>query len=294
MPAAPALRKYSITYPKCDLNKEHAAEILKANFTDIKAIVVAEEHHKDGDRHLHAYVEFKERRRRQTEAFDIEGHHGNVQGCRRTLDWIKYISKEDKEPFAEGIDLEAAKNKKASKLSVARASKLTYTELRKMVRPEMLQRTLAGLQLDKLLTAQVEDLEKPCGIWLCGPPGVGKSHDIRKYAAENKIAVYIKGHNKWWDGYSGEDIVLLDDIHPDQSGWITTFLKIWADAYKFNAETKGGTMCIRPKWIVVTSNFGPDDFAKQDTDGQAIRRRFIFEFVTRFDEAYEFLKEHLH
>lgn len=293
MGASPQLTKYAITYPQCPISKEHACELFRTMFEDIKCIIVAQEHHKDEKEHLHVYLEFTKRARRPTEAFDIEGYHGNIKSCRDTRGWIKYITKEDENPVSQGIDIEAALKKRASKLTVAKASKLSYMELRKLIKPEMLQRTIAGIQLDRMLSAKIQDLEKPCGMWLCGPPGVGKSHDVRKYAEERGIKLYNKHHNKWWDGYSGEDLVLLDDIHPDMASWITTFLKIWADAYAFNAETKGGTMHIRPKWIVVTSNFGPDDFAKQDVDGQAIRRRFIFEFVAKFDEAYGFLKEHL-
>lgn len=288
MPVAPALRKYSITYPQCILDKEHAGEILR-QFADARCVVVAHEKHADGHDHLHAYMEFRSRARRGTALFDIQGSHGNVQGCRNTKDWLKYITKFDKKPYSWGLDIEAALAKKNAHLSVAKAAEMSYDELRTKVRPEQLQRTLAGIQLDKLMTSEVSDLPGPCGIWIQGEPGVGKSHDIREYCKLAGKPYYDKPHNKWWDGYSGEEIVILDDIHEDQKSWITPFLKTWADAYAFKGETKGGTMQIRPKHIIVTSNFGPEDFADHDIDKQAIRRRFEYFYIMKYNETFDAL-----
>lgn len=292
MPVAPQLRKYSVTYPQCILDKHHAGEILR-QWQDAKAVVVAAEKHKDGANHLHAYIEFTTKRRRQTELFDIEGCHGNVQGCKNTKNWLEYITKEDKKPYTWGIDLEALKRKQNSHLSVKEASEMSYEELRTKVRPEQLQRTLAGIQLDRLLTAKVEDLSKPCGIWITGPAGVGKSHDIRIYSKLTGLEIYEKAHNKWWDGYDNEPIVLLDDAHVDDKGWLAKFLKLWADAYAFKAETKGGMLNIRPKHFIVTSNYGPDEFAQRDEDRPAILRRFNFHYVSERNATFKVLSEEI-
>lgn len=183
MPQAPAYTQYCLTYPHCKLDKEHAGELLKT-LEGVQAIVVAQELHKDEDPHLHVFLKFKDRLRRQTNMFDLEGNHANVQGCKKVRDWIRYLTKEDKSPWTYNFDVSACLKKRKATLSVARAATMSYDKLRTKIRPQDLQRTIAGIQLDKLLTAKLEDLEKPCGIWIHGLPGIGKSFDVRRYCRE--------------------------------------------------------------------------------------------------------------
>lgn len=80
-------------------------------------------------------------------------------------------------------------------------------------------------------------------------------------------------NNKWFDGYQGEDAIILDDF--DKSHHYMGFhLKIWGDRYAFVAEHKGGSKMIRPKHCVVTSNVAPWDIWADDATLQPILRRF--------------------
>lgn len=47
--------------------------------------------------------------------------------------------------------------------------------------------------------------------WHWGPPGTGKS----SYAFNNHTTHYLKANNKWWDGYNGEEVVIIDDLAAD-------------------------------------------------------------------------------
>jgi len=114
-----------------------------------------------------------------------------------------------------------------------------------------------------------DDADDVCGLWIYGPPGTGKSRQARK----DYPGAYLKGQNKWWDGYQDQDYVILDDF---DTGSLGHHLKIWGDRYSFLAEVKGGTMHIRPKKIIITSNYSPED-PKFEWDSEmtaAVRRRF--------------------
>nr|WQA30152.1 MAG: rep protein [Cressdnaviricota sp.] len=103
--------------------------------------------------------------------------------------------------------------------------------------------------------------------WWWGEPGSGKTSKAWK----DYPGLYVKSLNKWWDGYSGQEVVLLDDWDPRQE-CLTQHLKIWADRYPFRAETKGSSMMIRPRKIIITSNYPVERCFTLYEDQEAIRR----------------------
>jgi len=123
----------------------------------------------------------------------------------------------------------------------------------------------------------LESLETPCGIWLLGPSGAGKSRGVRSQFP----LVYPKPLNKWWDGYTDQKCVLLDDVDDNQSSWIGNFLKIWSDHYPFIAEKKGGSRLIRPDLIIVTSQYPIEHLFKCGLLQQALNRRFTVVHVEK-------------
>lgn len=125
-------------------------------------------------------------------------------------------------------------------------------------------RTVKEIKKDHM--ARPSDEVDTTGVWYYGEPGVGKSH----LAREKYPNAYMKMQNKWWDGYQDEENVILDDFDSKELGHL---LKIWADKYAFLAETKGGALFIRPKTIVITSNYKPDDLWS-DAMLAAVKRRF--------------------
>lgn len=131
-------------------------------------------------------------------------------------------------------------------------------------------------------------------LWLQGPTGVGKSYHCKmiefvlecfytKYKAKRDLRyipqcimkTFKKNINKWWDNYSMEDIVVLEEMDPDRAKYMAGFLKIWCDQYTFPVEVKGSSFkSIRPKFIIVTSNYRLRDCFPNINDYEPLERRF--------------------
>lgn len=106
--------------------------------------------------------------------------------------------------------------------------------------------------------------------WLWGPSGCGKS----KSARDRFPDAYIKDpKEKWWDGYAGQDTVIVDDFDKYQVS-MSGEMKRWCDHYPFPAQVKGSTLFIRPARIIVTSNYAPEEIWQDTNTLEPINRRF--------------------
>ncbi|AJD07482.1 replication-associated protein [Odonata-associated circular virus-13] len=152
--------------------------------------------------------------------------------------------------------------------------------------------------LESIKRFNAEQLEESCGIWLTGPPRSGKDYAVSTFFS----SIYSKMLNKWFDGYEGEECVHLSDMDKNHV-YMGSFLKIWCDRYPFRAEIKGGTMVIRPKYIVVTSNYKLEDIfdgsmlsalqarfmvmCYDPVDGVVVTPRPVFQPSDRFIQALQ-------
>lgn len=107
--------------------------------------------------------------------------------------------------------------------------------------------------------------------WWVGPTGTGKSRHLWNVYPKH----YPKALNKWWDGYNDEDVVAIEEMDPDHGQYLGHYVKIWADRYPFSPETKGGYLSkIRPKKIIILSNYTIEECFPRPQDVDPIKRRF--------------------
>lgn len=113
-------------------------------------------------------------------------------------------------------------------------------------------------------------LEAPCGLWIWGAAGCGKTLAVKSAYPES----YPKPRNVWWDGYQREPVVLLDDVDKFDVR-LGGLLKHWADAYPFIGEVKGGSTKIRPQKFIVTSQYKIEEIWNDEETREALIRRFV-------------------
>jgi len=105
-----------------------------------------------------------------------------------------------------------------------------------------------------------------------GPPGTGKTRSV--YDEFGLDDVYQKMVGKWWDGYKGEKVVIIDDFDPDNCFEIVYdfYLKL-LDRYPMRIEYKGGSCQFRSKIIIFTSNVDPKGWWSDKENRGAFFRR---------------------
>lgn len=287
-------KRWLITYPRSEgVTRENIREVI-GGIGEIREIIVAEEKHGDGGIHHHVYVEFEKEMywnaKTQPKKWDVQGHHPNVQTARNRKKTIEYVTKEDESPLIEGVDVKAVVKKEKS---YAKMYEMGIEELKDQVHPMNLSRTIGGIQLYKLMRQDARETEECKGIWIQGPPGCGKSHLVEK----GFPGAYRKAQNKWWDGYQGEEVVILEDL---DGPYLNHYLKIWADKWRCTGEVKGAVVPLMHKWIIVTSNYTIRDIVEMGAKGErvdftlveAIERRFKV-ITMRGEEDRESAKEEL-
>lgn len=126
---------------------------------------------------------------------------------------------------------------------------------------------IKAIQKDHINPADRPELQ--C-YWIVGIPGVGKTHLVHEKYPE----LYSKDPaTKWWDGYNGQEVVLIDDVDRHHFH-LASQLKRWAHQWRTTLEVKGGAMAATYTKLFVTSNYTIEELWDEQPIREALLRRF--------------------
>lgn len=98
-----------------------------------------------------------------------------------------------------------------------------------------------------------------------GPPGCGKTVAATRDSADplGNTGVYWKPNGKWWDGYTTESHVVMDDFSGASLPY-SDFKRV-VDRYPFRVEYKGGSRQLIATHFFLTSCSMPDKWWNSET-----------------------------
>jgi len=111
-------------------------------------------------------------------------------------------------------------------------------------------------------------------LTLVGASGTGKT----RWATETFPAAFLvtPSEPEWWDGYDGEETLIIDELR-DESRWgLGRFLRI-LDGYQLRLPTKGGFTWALWKRVIITTNQAPEDWygGASCAEGSPLHRRLF-------------------
>lgn len=216
-----------------------------------KYLVYGKEVASTGTKHLQGYIEFTKQltfgnAKKLLPCCHIEPRKGTPQ---QAADYCKkdgdYVERGELSKPGKRNDLIAVMDKIKQKRK--------FVEIAEE-HPMTVARHLKFYDRYRLEVARSDNQFSPIEVFVFwGPAGSGKT----KRAYEMDPNLYHVTDAQWWDGYAGQDTILIDDFY----GGIRygKFLQL-TDGYKFQLPIKGGFTWKQWKRVIITSNQHPSEW----------------------------------
>jgi len=242
-----------------------------------------------GTPHLQGYVYFHNARQRKAVSRLLPRARLDVANGSATQNRV-YCTKEN--DFFELGDMPIEKTEARMRGGMANAAR--YTNAVELARkgdmdsiresdPQMF--LIHGPRLESLYSPEARPLEGSLHHeWWVGPSGSGKSRLLWELYPKH----FAKALNKWWDGFRHQEVVAIEEWSP-KNDCTASSLKKWADRYPFPGEIKGGCLQgLRPKKIIVLSNYTPQQCFLSQEDLDPILRRFTVMYFPKEEQHARF------
>jgi len=237
-------------------------------------LIIGEEIGESGTPHLQGYIHYKIPRtflsvKKDLGRAHVEQRKGTPQQaadyCKKEEKYVEYGKLPKSNAERAKLGGQATKRKYKAILEAAKSGRMEWIQDE---HPDVwinLSHRLQSLRETKATI--LDDIEHE---WWVGETGTGKSKHLWELYPNH----FQKELNKWWDGYQYNDVVAIEEWSP-KNECTGSQLKIWADRYPFTGQIKGGALLkIRPKKIIVLSNYNIQDCFPDCRNQHPLLRRF--------------------
>ncbi|ABA53822.1 rep protein [Raven circovirus] len=265
---------------------EEVSAVKAWNASEYHYAVVGREKGENGTPHLQGYIHLKKKARLSTlKKLLSRAHWEKARGS--DSDNEAYCTKDGDVILTLGMPVEGNRSDLSGAVAAVKAGSRMVDIAREF--SEVYVKYGRGLRELALLIGQKPRDFKTEFIVVTGPSGVGKS----RYANEYPGTKFYKMKGDWWDGYSNEDVVVIDDFY----GWIPfcELLRL-TDRYPHKVPVKGSYVEFTSKVIIVTSNTHPDSWYNEEKCYLPALFRRINKWLTwnaiRFEDAPDCMKKY--
>lgn len=167
---------------------------------------------------------------------------------------LDYCTKEDHEAYIGGeIPNPGKRNDLLNACNALRDGK-SMEQLAEDHGPTIVKYSKGLIYFKSLITPKTR--VPPKVFWLYGETGTGKTRSAVEFAETLGSYWLSNGSLRWFDGYNGQSVAILDDFRAD--GCSFDFLLRLLDRYPFRVEFKGGFVDWIPEYIFITC-WGPPE-----------------------------------
>lgn len=286
---------FFLTYPQCTLTKEELLELLQTLpiKTPIEEYVIAEERHKDGSPHLHAFIKYASKITFSPKLWDISTFHGNYQVSKSWKAVRKYCEKEGN--YISNFAVEEAKNKHSKKITYEHLSRDPIDLVEEGILPPMsLPNFVKAQQLFSLLKKKRERIDitdlpndKQRHAWVYGPSNTGKTTKLKTMIETlGESECFQIPYNNDWVGYNQERVLYCDEF----KGQLTAQdLNRLCDG-NAKVNTKGGSAQLHPcPQICILSNYSIKECFKNVPENiiESLQNRFVEQLQEKLPSPLE-------
>ncbi|AUM61960.1 Rep [uncultured virus] len=258
------------------INNWTEAEKALCDTIECNYIVYGHEVGEEGTPHLQGYIELKDAKSRNA-IKKLLGDRGHFEARKGTPKGASdYCKKSDPNFVERGMMGQQGKRTDLQEIAdlVINGGMINVMQHR----PDAIIKYPKGLEKLVELT-MTERKTKPKVVWVWGDAGVGKT----RLAVEGAESHYVWSGTKWWNGYSQQQRIIMDDFTHDTTdeNRFRYLLRI-LDRYTCQVETKGGMIHLNSPEIYITCDKHPETVFSDP--GKMDNQNRLRQMLRRIDE----------